>query len=483
VKKIKQYWFQAGIFFLLLIGGILRFWDYQNRWGFAFDQAHDVLVAREGIRQGKIPLLGPFASGANVVGGPQWYWAIMIFSLINPKWILTPWVCLTFLYIFFIYLMVLIGKELGGKKLGLIVGLIVTFSPLQISQGVNLTNQSPMALVSAMAILTAIKYLKTKKLIYAFLLGNFVSLGISIHLQGIGLLFVLIAVMILGWPHSFLGIILIVLGLVFQFLPWIIFDLNNNFYNLRNLWQYYRWEQYKIWIPNRWLTYAFSFWPDLWRKIVGGNYWLSLFQGISLLLFGLYHFFHKKLRKEFLLVSLSFILIFISLRYYRGERFESYYVFTHPFVFLLSGWLVLNIFNWKKLAGGIFLLSLIIGSLFQIKIHYQKSTNTLYPLVKEWEEVLKEKFPGEKFAVYDYEMSTKTQTTALSLVLDIDRLIDDGGVKIGISREEFQIPSKTFYNKDGYSLTNISDIKKEGDKWAFLNPSEIWKGTEEWWKK
>jgi hypothetical protein len=377
--------------------------------------------------------------------------------------------------------MVIIGKELGGKKLGLVTGLIATFSPLQISQGVNLTNQSPMALVSAFAILMAIRYLRTKKLIYAFLLGNFIALGISIHLQGIGLLFILFAVIILGWPHSFLKIMAIALGIVFQFLPWIIFDLNNNFYNLRGLWQYYRWEQYKIWLPNRWLTYVFSFWPDLWRKIVGGNYWLSLFQGVSLVLVCFLSFFKKK--KEFLLVIFSFILIFISLRYYRGEKFESYYVFTHPFVFLLSGWLVLKILNWKKLIGSIFLLGIVLGSTLQIRAHYQKSSNTLYPLVKEWEEILKEKFPGQKFAVYDYELNTKTQTAALSLILDIDNLIDDGGVKIGISSEKFQIPSQTFYNKNGYSLTNISNIKEEGDKWAFLNPSEIWRGTEEWWKK
>jgi len=35
--------------------------------------------------------------------------------------------------------------------------------------------------------------------------------------------------------------------------------------------------------------------------------------------------------------------------------------------------------------------------------------------------------------------------------------------------------------KKKHPLTDISEIKEEGDGWAFLNPSEIWKETEEWY--
>ena len=42
------------------LAGLLRFYNYDVRWALAHDQARDALVAREALRQHKIPVLGPF---------------------------------------------------------------------------------------------------------------------------------------------------------------------------------------------------------------------------------------------------------------------------------------------------------------------------------------------------------------------------------------------------------------------------------------
>jgi len=112
--------------------------------------------------------------------------------------------------------------------------------------------------------------------------------------------------------------------------------------------------------------------------------------------------------------------------------------------------------------------------------HYRVERNRTYPLVKSWERELINKFPGKKFAVYDYHLQTRDKTACLALVLSVEGLIDDHGVKIGVTRRPEPPSEKTFYEQE-YLLTDISEIKEEGDGWAFLNPSEIWRETEEWY--
>jgi len=477
---LKRHWYSIAIIFVLLIAAGLRFYNYSNRWGLAFDHAHDALVGREAIRQKKIPLLGPFASGANVVGGPQWYWAIAFFTWLYPKSILSPWIGLTSLYVVFVFLMIKIGEELGDRKLGLFAGIITAFSPAQISQGVSLTNQGPMALVAAVPIWALIKYLKTKKAIFAFLLGTGIALGYNIHLQGTSLLFLLPVAVVLGWPHSFKAIFWFFIGFGFQFIPFIIFELRKDFYNLRGLLTYFLYDQYRTGVPNRWLTYVFSFWPELWTRITGGNKWLSFFQGIGISVLVIWGLLRKKIPKRILALVLSFILIFIGLRYYRGPRFESYYVFTHPFILFFSAWFVWQLYQWKKIMAFLLLLFLLAGSMKLNLAHYRVERNRTYPLVKSWERELINKFPGKKFAVYDYHLQTRDKTACLALVLSVEGLIDDHGVKIGVTRRPEPPSEKTFYEQE-YLLTDISEIKEEGDGWAFLNPSEIWRETEEWY--
>lgn len=473
-------WYPILAFLVIIIAIFFRFYHFSTRWGLAFDQAHDALVAREALRQKKIPLLGPFASGANIVGGPQWYWVMAFFTWLYPRSVLAPWFGLAVLYVFFVALMMRIGYLLGSKKLALLVGVIAAFSPLQISQGVSLTNQSPMALIAAISLWALINYIKNKRSIFAFLLGTAIAAGVNIHLQGTGLLFLIPTAVFYGQRHSLKSIFAFLTGFGLQFIPMFIFETRTNFYNLSGLINYFLDEQYKTGISTGWLTYVFSFWPDLWRKIAGGNQWTSSLQGLGIAFLVVLGVFKKKFSKPFLALVLSFVLIFISLRYYRGPQFESYYVFVHPFVLFFSAWFVWKIWNWKKVLAYLLLLFLLANSLKLSLDHYQVEKNATYPLVKSWEKELAGKFPGSKFAVYDCQAITRGKTASLALVLSADDLIDDRGIKIGVSRDPETISERTFL-KQGYFLTDISEIKKESDDWVFLNPSQIWKETEEWY--
>lgn len=47
---------------IVLLSFFLRFYRYSDRWGLAYDQIHDVMIARHAIESIQIPLLGPFSS-------------------------------------------------------------------------------------------------------------------------------------------------------------------------------------------------------------------------------------------------------------------------------------------------------------------------------------------------------------------------------------------------------------------------------------
>lgn len=475
----KNHWYSILVFLILFIAAFFRFYHFPYRCGLAYDQARDTLISREALRQKKIALVGPFTSAASVVYGPQWFWILSLFTVLKSDFLFLPWLILGVLYVMIVFFMIKVGEMVGDRKLGLLAGLITAFSPMQIWQSLNLTTPNFVAFMSVLAMVAMLEYLKTKNSLFAFLLGTILAVAVNIHLQAIGLLFLIPVTAFFGWKHKFRAVFLFLLGFLLQFIPLVIFELKTGFYNFQGLVSYLAYGQYQLEGPTPWSVYLFSFWPKLWVKISGGNEWLAYFQIAGTIFLLGWRVLKKKLPKAVLALGVSFLLIFISLRFYRGAKFESYYAFIHSFVLFFSAWFIWRIYHWRRGIAFLFLLPLLVGSL-QLNLDYYRVEKNSYSLLKSWREALISQFPGQKFAVYDYKFLSQDKTASLSLVLDADGLIDDEGVKIGVSRHPESISKKTFYDQ-GYSLTDITAIKKEGDDWVFLNPSEIWKATEEWY--
>ena len=175
-----------------------------------------------------------------------------------------------------------------------------------------------------------------------------------------------------------------------------------------------------------------------------------------------------------------FVLIFVNLRYYRGPRFESYYVFTHPWVIFFTAWLVWRLFSWQRLAGIGLLTVLLIGGSQQIVAHYQVEKNNLFPLVKGWQQTLTEMYPGQKFAPYDYRLKTRTQTAALALALDTQGLVDEKGVKVGVTRQT-HIGEELFTDRS-YRIIRMTASQSASLDWKLTTPEAVWQETEAWWR-
>lgn len=485
---VRKHWFGICVVLVVLLAGLLRFYNYDVRWALAHDQARDALVAREVLRQHIIPTLGPFSQAGSFVMGPIWYWLLVIATAFYPESILTPWIAITLSYVLVVYLMILIGKELGGKWLGLLIGLFTAVSPAQIAQSVDLTNPSGVAIFSALSIYFSIKYIKTKKNIFLFLFPFFISIAINIHLQAIGLLALIFVTLILQRPTNRKSLLFLFSGFILPFLPLVIFDLRHNFYDLRSLIDYYRYGQYRIYVANRWLTYVGIYWPSAWAYIIGGQKTFGYLSIYLLSIFTPYLILKGKITKPLLSIILSFLLIFIMLRFYRGERFDSYLIFAHPFVLILTGWASFSLFKLNKILGIFVIVLLILGNTKINNSNIFGRTNYALFQAKDWDKILTERYPNKKFKIYDFQQKYKSSSVPLSLYLDLDNKIDDKGTKVGlvIATSGARFAHRAIYGKRmGWQLLDLSsstsaELTKEG--WYPVNPSDIYSATEDWYK-
>ncbi len=495
IKEIKQFiiknWFTVSVVVILTLSFVLRFYNYQNRFGLAYDQAHDAVIAHYATEQKLIPLVGPFSSAGPFQTGGEWYWFIMIGNLLFPPLVSSPWIFLTLTYVLFILLIIKVGEKLIDKTLGLIAGALAAVSTAQIAQSTNLTNQGPEAIVALAAIWSAISYIREKKTFHLFLLGFFVSLGISIHLQAVALGTLILSTILFTGVPQLRSIVALVLGLFVPFAPILIFDIQNDFVNSRNMLQYFLHDQYKIPLEvlgRRWLTYAGVFWPVAWGHITSGSTILGYLIVLGVVLTSVCELLTRKINKAILLLLVSFFSMFTILRYIRTPLYDSYLTFLHPFVFLLTAWIIYIAYKKKKTFGLIFLIIILSSSLYKDFYEITYHGNITGQIVQIWQEKLIRKYPSDKFVFYDYKYKYRDVSVPLVLYMYYDGKIDNGGRKIGIGVTTDREPiynNAAIGEKGGYQLFDLeastsAALEKAG--WINVNPSYIYNSTENWRK-
>lgn len=479
--------FKIGIFLVLFLAVFLRFYNYNNRWGLATDQAHDALVARYALSSRQIPLLGPFSSAGPFQTGGEWYLFIMIGTLINPFTVISPWIFITFLYVLFVFLMIKFGEQLIDRKFGLVLGLLSAVSTAQITQSTNLTNQSPIALFSLLSIWASFKFARNKKPLYLFLMGFCISFAASIHLQG-AILFVLVPVTLFFTRYLKLkGLAILLIGLILPLLPILASDLQHNFFNFQNMLHYYLYDQYKISLDvlgRRWLTFLLDFIPSSWGFTIGGDKITGLLIILGLVIVSAKKILKNKMSVEFKILLASFLLIIFVLRYTRTPLFQSYLVFLHPFILILSSFLIYTLYKYKKYLGLLFLFLVLIFSLQRDfkEINYSSENSTAVRSEKLKNVLIKE-VPNRKFAVFDYKRLYPGISFPLSLFLDVNQRIDDNGFRVGVASSGANLKYQKLYEGENIVLFDLNSKSKEDlgrQNWSFVNPSAIYKETEEW---
>ena len=492
-KKYSKELFSIGILVVVIISCFFRFWNYLNRWGLAYDQAQFATVARYAHETSQIPLLGPFSSGGPFQTGGEWYWIVMMGTIIAPNFLLSPWVFNSLLTVLGVVIMILVGTIYKDKTLGIILGLLIAFSPAQIYQSTNLTNQTPIALFSALSLLFVLLYSRQKKALFIFLAALSVGFASAVHIQSIALIPFLFFTLILFRKRIIKSIIFVLAGLAIPWIPVLIADFQNNFYNTTAMLTYFSNDQAKTSydvLGRRWLTFLTEFIPNVWGQISGGNivagFILIIISGI---LFG-YKFVKKKISKEVFLIFISLAAMFVIMRYIRTPLFESFYVFIHPFVIFITGWVIYFIYKKNKILG-FFSLSLVL--LFSFISFWQpinNSTNNTFTQVSELKNILYERYPNEKFSIYDYDSNNTSTSMSLVLVLYLDNRTSNEGKKIGAYRltkdSSFVFDTPPLYGYFGglqlYDISASESSRLVELGWDNQDPETVYNRTQFWFK-
>lgn len=474
---------------VIVLAATFRFYDYQNRYVLGADQARDAIIARFALTKHMLPLTGPFSSAGPFFTGPEWFWFVMLGSILYPGSFLSPWVLLTCLFILAVYIIFLIGNEIRGILYGFIAGLLSAVSPVEITHTANLTNPVLTVVFSTITILFAVKYAKVKASIYSFLTGLSTGIAVSIHFQSIFLIPFPIFIILLNKP-KLKQCIYFLIGLLIPFIPFIYFDMRHNFYEIHHILQYYLHDQYKISLNvlgRRWLTYILIFWPQTWAYIIGGSVTISsMILIISLCIF-VVEFLKKSLLKTHNIILITVFIAVVGIRYTRVSLHEDYFFFLHPFVFLITGWTLYKTYSWNKILGVGLCVLVTASSIISDFQNFPKS-NPGYERTKNLNLLLTHTFPNKYFAVYDYGGLTSYVSFPLSLILSSHNQTDTSGKRIGILTINKQLSSFHRISTDqrlGYQLIDLSgysnaSLIKSG--WHFVNPPALYAEIEEWYK-
>lgn len=489
-KLVKNNYFIIFTIFILVLAFVFRFYDYQDRYALGPDQAGFALQSKFALESGQLPLLGPFSSAGPFQTGGQWYWFVMLGYLLVPFSYLAPWIFLTLSSILFIILIMFFSKKLIDEKFAIIVGVLSAFSTGQVAQSVNLTNQSPMALFSLGALISAYLLVKTNKSIFSFILGLLIGTAASIHLQGVAMIPIFISTFIIFKIVNPKKILLFIFGGALPWIPVLVTDLNNNFYTVKNMVYYYLLNKDPIpfeALGRRWLTFAFDFIPNSWANVVGGSLAISYFIIISSVVLFTYLIVTKKIKKEWIIIYLSLGISFILLRYTRTPIFYSYIVFLHPLIFLITGYVIYNFFKINRALGFLVISIVIIATFFrtaeEIKISGVPKTYIIESYV-----TLKNFNPNSKFTIYDHKYETSGHSLPLVFLLEKNNSNSLNGIKIGVSvstnsakfseYQRISVPNQLeLYNLDKYKENEL--LTKE---WIEISPERIFNVTQNWYK-
>lgn len=423
------------LFAIILLGAILRFYNYPYRYSLGEETIRDAVIGIEGARQLQFPLTGSFSSLGPFTFGPWYAYQLIIFHLIFP-FAYSPWIYLSIISVAYIFIMYKIGNLLKGDWFGVILAFIAAVSPAQIISATHLTSHNNTNFFAALAIwIFLILIYKQKSNWWNLMLGIVIGVGMNLHFQMGGLL--ILPVILLFYKRKYFNFVSTACGVFVSFIPMLIFEMNNHWFTTRNIFFYVTEGKNAIYVPNRWLFYVRDFWPSFWADALGVPVWFIILIIIGFIFFTIRAFYKKKLPIGLILLIVAFLFNFILLRYYWGPRFFGYLNFLRPFVFVFTAFVIVNL-QFKKLFLGIMVIFLIVFFSFPRVFSELKEdpfSLQMYSQVSE----LEQKYPNSSFVLYtcskDYNSSYNSIAFSTLFLLKMKHKFSYNGFKIGLESD------------------------------------------------
>ncbi|HSA84446.1 MAG TPA: glycosyltransferase family 39 protein [Patescibacteria group bacterium] len=491
---LKKNYLVILFWLIILLAFIVRFYDFNLRWGLGNDDARDIMIAKEAIARGELPLIGSFSSAGPFVFGPIFYWYLMLCYLILPSFLFAPWLITGILGVITVIIFMWCGKKIAGNHFALLVGLFAATSPQLVARSLALGQHTFVGFTTACMLLSFLFFFKKKKLFFAFLIGICIGAGINFHYQALNLLIFLALFLFipqLSWKKKIGSFLLAGFGVLLAYSPLLIWDSQQQFANFRNILDYFLIGQHRLYVPNSWKLFLFSFLPSYWSFVIGHFSILAITIMFTVGITAVIALWKRKFAISVLLMSVPFTLLILLNRFYKGERSEGYLLYLLPFILLITCYGLYLLWQQgkfvvvRRIISVVLGLALLIGNCISIQsiIAYRSPIPTFEAAAAE----LQQSYPDKKFAVYDYKGSLSAWNQGLSAILFDRGLIAPNGIPIGVMcyhpdcpRFPKMIPENFLYIVDLRSVKNIDELNP---LWVKVNPEDMYDDLIGWSKR
>jgi 4-amino-4-deoxy-L-arabinose transferase-like glycosyltransferase len=478
IKFIKANKIVVLLIVIVLSGAILRFLGFPVRYGFDIDATRDAILTQYAAVHNLWPMIGPLSALGSFNFGPWYYYQLILFQHLAP-FAYAPWVYITLTSLVVIVIMYGIGSELFNKELGLILALLTAVSPGQIIAGTGLSNPDLVSLFAALSLWLFIRLLKSKGSSgIALLLGLAIGIGINCHYQMVYFMLLPFLLFVFCKKNRFKILLFSLFGIFLSFLPLIYFNLTHHFQTVSGLMDYYIYGKNRVYVPNRWLSYLFDFWPTFWGYVFGFPSFVGLFLTGASMLVSLVLIIKRKVSLAYMAIFLFFITCFVFLRFFSGERTNYYLLFLHPFLILFTGvliWQALKI-RFGKIILGIFLIVILIAGL-KIDLIHTHSIDSHVEFVNQ-ERLLMKYYPNKNFSIFVCNGQYKNQAQGIVFLMNNSGLLGKD-VKIGFKDIHCKYPGDIVQNKKldtigAVDMTSYSIAQLKSYGWTLISPEYLY---------
>ncbi|PIS13814.1 hypothetical protein COT65_02115 [Candidatus Shapirobacteria bacterium CG09_land_8_20_14_0_10_47_13] len=219
---------------IIVAATFFRFYKIDQTAPFLGDQGRDLLEIRASITAGRLPLVGPL-SNFGVHAGPIYYYLAIPPLVLANFYPLGPILFFTFFGVISSLLIFLIAKNLFGTIPAFFAALLYACSPQIVQQNLGFWNPIPIPLFSLLIIWALYQIKEQKKLAWLIPLGIFSGIVIQFYPPAFYILAVVVIwlarqrLILTKWTLAGLA------GFLLTLLPFLIFQLQNNFADVKNL--------------------------------------------------------------------------------------------------------------------------------------------------------------------------------------------------------------------------------------------------------
>lgn len=329
---------------LILIASVLRLWNIEGHMTFLGDEGRDALVLLNIFQEGKFTLLGPSASVGGFFLGPAYYYLVIpgfLLSGMSPVGMAFEVAVLGVATVIILYLLI---KKYLGILPALLTALLYAVSPVVVMFSRSSWNPNILPFLSILIFVFLLLSKEKNKLIFSFVVGALFGLAIQSHYLGLILsipIFIVTTIFSIKNISRLIKIYLLtVVGFIFTFSPYFLFELRHGFKNTSTIIEFVTKPSGAVGIREfQYGDNVLSAISRLFREtfsITNSN--LALFVGLTTLILAIICvgiFKSKKINNFYLVVIVWALSGIAGLAFYNGELYNYYFSFLFPVPFLL----------------------------------------------------------------------------------------------------------------------------------------------------